>query len=152
LAKSVAAYLGIRSVAIETQREFIGRNLGTNVIGLMDLLASYPSPQSLRPWEQDRLIIKTIQAFKGRYRSPYRRRIEFPIRPETPSQERDALQAILTSLGADGIPDTVAYLTEEEIAGSMADLEQLGYRREAIMAALAMPPQPIDYRHFSFSP
>ena len=150
LVGSVAAHLGIRSVTTETKREFIGRSLNTNVISLMDLLASYPSPQSLRPWEQDRLIIKTLQVLKGRYRSPYQRRIEFPVRNETPPQERDALQAILQSLGTDGIPDTVAYLTEEEITGSMAGLEQLGYHRETIMAALAMPPQPIDYRHFSF--
>jgi hypothetical protein len=151
LVRSVASHLGIRSVTVETQREFIGRSLGTNVISLMELLASYPSPQSLRPWEQDRLIIRTLKAFSGQYRSPYRRRIEFPIRNETPSQERETLQTILASLGEDGIPDTVAYLAEEEIMGSMADLEALGYDRDTIMAALAMPPQPIDYRHFFFS-
>jgi len=151
LVRSMASYLGIRSVTVETQREFIGRNLGTNVISLMELLASFPSPQSLRPWEQDRLILKTIQAFGGQYRSPYQRRIEFPIRNETPPQERETLHAILKSMGTDGIPDTVAYLTEEEIMSSMAGLEQLGYDREPIMAALSMPPQPIDYRHFSFS-
>jgi hypothetical protein len=151
LVESVAAYLGIRSVTVETQREFIGRSLGTNVISLMELLAAYPSPRSLKPWEQDRLILRTIQTLKEKYRSPYRRRIEFPIRNETPAQEREALQTILQSLGTDGIPDTVAYLTEEEITGSMAGLEQLGYQRETIMAALAMPPQPIDYRHFFFA-
>jgi len=151
LVRSMASHLGIRSVTVETQREFIGRCLGANVISLMELLAAYPSPQSLKPWEQDRLILKTIQTFQGQYRSPYRRRIEFPIRNEAPPQERDALQAIVKSLGTDGIPDTVAYLTEEEIMSSMAGLEQLGYYRESIMAALTMPPQPIDYRHFSFS-
>jgi hypothetical protein len=152
LMESVATYVGIRAVTIETQREFIGRSLGTNVISLMDLLASYPSPRSLQPWEQDRLLIRTIQAFKGRYRSPYHRRIEIPIRNETPPQERESLKAILQALGTDGIPDTVAYLTEEEIISSMAGLEQLGYHRDTIMAVLATPPQPIDYRHFFFSP
>jgi len=150
LMKSVAAYLGVRSTTVETQREFIGRSLGTNVISLMELLAAYPSPQSLRPWEQDRLILRTIQTLKDRYRSPYRRRIEFPIRSETPAQERAALETIVRSLGTDGIPDTVAYLTEEEVTGAMAGLEQLGYHRDVIMAALAIPPQPIDYRHFFF--
>ena len=150
LMRSVAAYLGVRSTAVETQREFIGRSLGTNVISLMELLAAYPSPQSLRPWEQDRLILRTIQTLKDRYRSPYRRRIEFPIRNETPAQERAALETIVRSMGTDGIPDTVAYLTEEEVTGAMAGLEQLGYHRDVIMAALAIPPQPIDYRHFFF--
>jgi len=150
LMESVAAYLSIRSVTVETQREFIGRSLGTNVISLMDLLAAYPSPRSLQPWEQDRLIIKTIQVLKGKYRSPYQRRIEFPLRNETPAQEREMLQKVLQALGTDGIPDTVAYLTEEELIGSLAGLEQLGYHRETILAALATPPQPIDYRHFFF--
>ncbi len=150
LVRSIAAYLGIRQVTVENQREFIGRSLGTNVISLMELLASYPSPRSLKPWEQDRLILKTIQTFQGQYRSPYQRRIEFPIRNETPPGEREALEAIVQSMGTEGIPDTVAYLTEEEIMSSMAGLEQLGYYRESIMAALTMPTQPIDYRHFSF--
>ena len=116
-----------------------------------DLLACYPAPRSLQPWEQDRLIIKTIHALKGRYRSPYRRRIEFPIRPETPPDERKALEDMLRSLGEDGIPDTVAYVTEAELAGTMGELERLGYHRDTIMAALATPLQPIDYRHFFFA-
>jgi hypothetical protein len=148
LVESVASYLGIKAVTIETQREFVGRSLGANVISLMDLLACYPAPKALQPWEQDRLIIKTIRALKGSYRSPYRRRIEFPIRKETPPDERKALEDMLRSLGEDGIPDTVAYVTEEELADTMGELETLGYRRETIMAALAAPPQPIDYRHF----
>ncbi len=150
LVGSVASYLGIKAVTIETQREFVGRSLGANVISLMDLLACYPAPKSLQPWEQDRLIIRTIRALKGSYRSPYRRRIEFPIREETPQDERKALEDMLRSLGEDGVPDTVAYLTEEELAGTMGELEQLGYNRDTIMAALATPPQPIDYRHFFF--
>lgn len=150
LVQAVAAYLGIRSVTIETQSEFVGRSLATNVISLMDLLACYPSPKSLQPWEQDRLIVRTIRALKGSYRSPYRRRIEFPIRKETPEAERSALEDMVRSLGEDGVPDTVAYLTEEELVGAMGELTQLGYQRETIMAALAMPPQPIDYRHFFF--
>lgn len=152
LVEAVATYLGLGPVTIELQREFVGRHLGTNVISLMDLLATYPSPRSLKPWEQDRLIIQTIRVLNDRYRSPYRRRIEFPIRPETPAAEREALESILAELGTEGIPDTVAYLTEEELTGSMAELERLGYERTAVLAALAMPAQPIDYRHFFFSP
>lgn len=152
LVEAVASYLGIKNVTIETQREFVGRNLGTNVISLMDLLASYPSPRSLKPWEQDRLILKTIRVLNDRYRSPYRRRIEFPIRPETPAAEREALEGLVRELGTQGIPDTVAYLTEEEVLGAMGELEQLGYDRAAVMAALAMPPQPVDYRNFFFAP
>lgn len=152
LVEAVASYLGIKAVTIESQREFVGRQLGTRVISLMDLLASYPSPRSLKPWEQDRLILKTIRVVNDRYRSPYRRTIDFPIRPDTPEAERETLEALIRDLGTEGVPDTVAYLTEEELLGAMSELERLGYEREAVMAALAMPPQPVDYRHFFFAP
>src|SRR5947199_7689165 len=62
LVEEVAKHLGIRSVTIEPQREFVGRSLRTNVISLMDLLATYPSAGSLKPWEQDRLILRIVRA------------------------------------------------------------------------------------------
>jgi hypothetical protein len=152
LVEAVAAYLGIRPVTVESQRAFVGRHVGARVISLMDLLASYPSLRSLRPWEQDRLLIQTIEVLNQRYRSPYQRRIEIPLRPDTPPAERGALEELLQHLGTGGVPDTVAYLTEEEILGSMDALERLGYERSAVMAAVAMPPQPIDYRHWFWAP
>ena len=145
---AVATHLGARSVTIESQREYIGRTLGANVISLMDLLAAYPSPKSLQPWEQDRLILKTMRAFGESYHSPYQRRIEFPLRKETPPEEREALQAILLSLKRDGVPDTVAYITESEVFEVIGELENLGYDRELIKAALTAPPQEIEYCHF----
>jgi hypothetical protein len=148
LLQAVAAYLGFRSVNIEAQRAFVGRQLGTNVISLMDLLATYPSGRTLKPWEQDRLLIQTLGVLNQRYRSPYQRRIEIPLRPDTPPAERGALEKLLQQLGTGGVPDTVAYLTEEEILGSMDALEQLGYERSAVTLALAQPPQAIDYRHW----
>jgi len=151
LVKSVSAYQGITTTTIEAQRAFVGRSLQTKVVSLMDLLASYPSPRSLQPWEQDRLIIRTLHALKPFYHSAYRRPIEFPLRHETPAAERPALQALVNALGPNGVPDTVAYLTEQELAGAMADLEALGYVRELVLAAQGMPVQPIDYRHFFFA-
>jgi hypothetical protein len=148
LMEAVATHLGARSVTIESQREYVGRTLGTNVISLMDLLAAYPSPKSLQPWEQDRLILKTMRALGESYHSPYQRRIEFPLRKETPPEEREALQAILLSLKRDGVPDTVAYITESEVFEVIVELENLGYDRELIKAVLTAPPQGIEYCHF----
>jgi hypothetical protein len=86
------------------------------------------------------------------YESPYERNLNFPLREEMPPQERDALQATLSSLNRHGVPDTVAYLTEEELARAQSDLEEIGYDRESIHMVLGAPPAPIDYCHFFFRP
>ena len=152
LVEEVAKHLGIRSVTIESQREFVGRNMGTNVISLMDLLATYPSAGSLRHWEQDRLILRTVRALNERYHSPYERRIEFPFQQDMPAEERATLESLVLSLKRDGVPDTIAYLTEEELFGSIGELEALGYDRQAMRAVLMAEPSTVEYRHLFWHP
>ena len=116
LAEAVAKQLEAGTMTIESQREFVGRSLGTNVLTLMDLIATHPSAGTrMAPWEQDRLMLKTLRALNETYRSPYARHLDFPIPLEMPPEEREALQALVRSLTPTGIPDTVAYLTEEEL-------------------------------------
>ena len=151
LIEAVAKQLGVAKVGLETQREFVGRSLNTNVLTLVDLLAVHPSAgEAMQPWQQDRLTIKTIRALNDTYQSPYRRTLDFSLDTATPEEEREALQGTILSLKPDGIPDTVAYVTEEELNAAMTSLEELGYDREAILLALNAPPAPVEYRHFSF--
>jgi hypothetical protein len=150
LVEAVARYLGFTEVMLEPQREFVGRSLNTNVITLMDLLAVHPSASpKLQRWEQDRLVLKTIKALNETYRSPYRRRIDFPLPKDAPLDERETLNALLLSLKDDGIPDTVAYITEEELAHARRDLEAIGYDPDTIDVALHAPPGPVEYYHFA---
>jgi len=86
------------------------------------------------------------------YESPYQRKIEFPLRSEMPAEERDATQAMLLSLKPNGVPDTIAYVTEEELSQAQPELEDLGYEREAVLMALGAPPSPVEYYHFSCRP
>ena len=102
--------------------------------------------------ESDAFILETIKAINTSYHSPYQRTIDFPIRETTPPDGREKLEEILRSFQLGGVPDTIAYLTEDEVWGAMQELGQLGYEREGIRAALTAPPQPVDYYHFSFSP
>lgn len=153
LLEMVAKHLGVSAVATEHQREFVGSRLRTNVITLMDLLACHPiAGTKVQPWELDRLTIRTIKALDTVYESPYERTLDFPLREEMPPQERDALQATLSSLNRHGVSDTVAYLTEEELVRAQSDLEEIGYDRESIQMVLGAPPAPIDYCHFFFRP
>ena len=150
LVESVAKHLGLAETTIEPQREFVGRSLDTNAITLMELFATHPSAgPNLQPWEQDRLVLKTIRALNETFESPYCRRLEFPLSTNMPPEERETLGAILRSLKDNGIPDTVAYVTEDELIRAQGDLEDLGYEIEAIKMALQVPPSPIEYCHFS---
>lgn len=148
LAEAVAKQLGAGTMTIESQREFVGRSLGTNVLTLMDLIATHPSAGTrMAPWEQDRLMLKTLRALNETYRSPYARHLEFPIPLEMPQEERETLQALVRSLTPTGIPDTVAYLTEGELSLASKDLEAIGYDPQSFMIALTAPPSPVDYFH-----
>ena len=153
LAEAVAKQLEAGSMTIESQREFVGRSLGTNVLTLMDLIATHPSAGTkMAPWEQDRLMLKTLHSLNETYRSPYARRLDFPIPLEVPPEEREALQALVRALTPTGIPDTVAYLTEEELTLASKDLEDIGYDPQSFMIALTAPPSPVDYFHASVLP
>jgi hypothetical protein len=150
LIEAVAKHLGLKQTTLEPQREFVGRSLNTNVITLMDLLATHPSAgPKLQPWEQDRLVLKTIRALNETFESPYRRRLAFPLGTTIPPEERETLGAILRSLKDTGIPDTVAYVTEEELTRAQRDLEDIGYDPDTIAMALSAPPSPIEYCHFA---
>jgi hypothetical protein len=153
LAEAVAKHVEAGTMIIESQREFVGRSLGTNVLTLMDLISTHPSAgTAMALWEQDRLMLKTIRALNETYRSPYARNLDFPVPLQAPSQEREALQALVRSLAPTGIPDTVAYLTEEELALASKDLEDIGYDTQSFMIALTAPPSPVDYFHAFVQP
>lgn len=150
LVDAVAKHLGLKQMTFEPQREFVGRSLTTNVITLMDLLATHPSAgPTLQAWEQDRLVLKTIRALNEIFESPYHRRLEFPLGANMPPDERETLGAIVRALKDNGIPDTVAYVTEEELTRAQKDLEEIGYDVDAIQMAMTAPPSPVEYCHFA---
>lgn len=153
LVEAVGSHLGFKQLALESQREFVGRSLNTNVLTLMDLLATHPTAGSkMEVWEQDRLILRTIGALNQTYQSPYGRQIEFAVRPEMPTEEREMLQALVRGLKSNGVPDTVAYLTEEELTAASKDLEAVGYDSQSFLIALTAPPSPVDYYHMAIRP
>ena len=146
---TVAKHLGAKELQIEPQREFIGRNLGANVMILTDILASHPELGRLTKWQQDRLVVQTLRALNQHYRSPYARTIQFPLSADMPESERATLESQLVELSPHGVPNTAAYLTEDEVMAALPDLEALEYDREGILMALHAPPAAIDYVHWN---
>jgi len=152
LLEDVAKQVGGR-VRVEPQKEFVGCNLGANVMSFMDVLASHPAVPRGGQWEVDRLIVQTIEAVNaGGYASPYERTIALPLAPETPDEPRRELERLLAGQPGHGIADTVAYVTEDEVLSVMDQLEALGYERHGIRNALMAPPQSVDYFHFWMGP
>jgi len=152
LCEVVAKHLGLRDISIESQNEFVGRELGKNVVTLVELLNTYPFPGKLKAWERDRLILQVLKAFSTVYTSPYRRTIDFPIRPDVPEPQRSELAALLRDLPPTGVPDAIAYLTEDEILAAVPDLEELGFPKHEIQELLAgqnLASPAIDYYRFS---
>lgn len=153
LVEAVSKHLGAGAVTVESQREFVGRSLSTNVMTLMDLLAAHPAAGTkLQPWEQDGLVLKTIRALNETYESPYERSLDFPLRADMPQEQRETLRGILLSLKRTGVPDTVAYVTEEELTRAANDLEAIGYETDAIMMALTAPLSAVEYYHCAVAP
>jgi hypothetical protein len=151
LCEAVARHLGIRDVSIESQKEFVSRLLGHNLVTVIDLLDTYPFPGKLRAWERDRLVLQTLKILSACYESPYRRTIDYPLSAETPEPERTEIGALLQALPASGVPDTIAYVTEAEVLCALPELEPLGFPRDDVQAALrsSESTHPIGYYRFS---
>jgi hypothetical protein len=61
------------------------------------------------------------------------------------------MEALLKGLPATGVPDTIAYLSEEEVLGAITDLEALGFERARIQELLAAGVRrEIEYYRFAF--
>ena len=151
LLDAIARHVGFTTSDIEAQKEFVGRSLNTNVMSLMDLLATHPTSCELKGWEQDQLVLRTIRVLNDTYHSPYRRTLDFPLSKGTPPEKREGLEGIILSLKPDGVPDTIAFLTEEELMAAATDLEAIGYDRDLMQTALLAPPQGVDYYHHFLS-
>ena len=153
LCEAIAGHLSLKGVTVQPQKEFVALQLGKNVLTLPELLNTYPFPGKLKAWERDRLILRTLELLSRVYSSPYRRTIDFPIRPDAPETERAEMIRIMHDLSSRAVPDTTAYLTEDEVLATLPALESLGFSKEGIQDLLADPneaPPHIDYYRFSF--
>ncbi|MBH0182492.1 MAG: hypothetical protein HP490_12690 [Nitrospira sp.] len=77
-------------------------------------------------------MLKTIKALNETYESPYSHALAYPLGRDMPPEERETLKGMLLSLKRQGVPDTVAYLTEEELTRAAKDLETVGYDPDSL--------------------
>ena len=138
-------------MTIESQREFVGRSLGTNVFTLMDFIGD----PSFRRQENGAVGTRPADAqdHQGIERDLSESLCDddrFSHSVQTcRSEEREACHTLVQGLKPTGIPDTIAYLTEEELGQASKDLEEVGYDPQLFHIALTAPPAPVDYFHVS---
>ncbi len=149
--EEIGRHLAAKTLVVESQRDFVGNRLGGNVLTVMDLLAAHPHLPDPNSWEFDALVVRTLEAMNTCYTSPYKRTIEFPLRDTIPTKEKADLSEILSCLKPQGLPDTIAYVTEAEVRDAQSALEKLGYDDQGIRMILQAPPQLVDYTHFFLS-
>jgi len=149
LIAEVAQAVGFADVQLEHQHDFVGRNLSENVLSALELVQVHPKISRMEPWDADLLMLQTLQALNASYRSPYKDQMDYPAMPGTPKKQRKQIAELAKNLSATGVPDTVAYITESEVAESAGRLKKLGYGERDLKAAFDRTTQPIAFGHMT---
>jgi hypothetical protein len=150
LLQEVGRKIGFSEVNKEYQNDFVKRSLDAEVSGVVDLVQNHPQVANMPGWDRDILMLRTLQALNTVYHSPYSGKLEYPAMPGTPKKQRKQISQLVKNLSARGVPDTVAYVTKEEVFAALKPLKKLGYREKDIEAAFHSPPQPVSFIHIQF--
>jgi len=145
LLAEVGKAAGFTDVAWEPQHDFVSRNLEDPVISLVELVQNHPRAGELAPWDVDVLMLQTLHSLNSHYRSPYAQTMDYPTLPGTPKKQRKLIKELLKKLSPRGVPDTVAYITESEVAAAAKTLRKIGYREIDLQKAFRPPPAPIRF-------
>jgi len=151
LLQEVGNRLGYKNIDKEYQHDFIGRFLQEKVASLVEVMQSHPQVPQMASWDRDVLMLQTLNAINGTYRSPYKNKIEYPPGPGTPKKQRKLISQLAKNLSPHGVPDTVAYVTESEIFSAMKLLKKLGYREKGLQMAFHQAPPAVSFVKISFS-
>lgn len=147
LMEEVARFVGFREVTKEAQYTYVERQLGEQVVSLIEIVETHTHFESLTMEERDLLVLKTLHVLNSKYRSPYARDLGW-AQPETDSVEKKRItRDLATSLDPYGVPDTVAYISYDIITSVMNELEELGYARERIPDLFENREKKTDYFH-----
>ena len=150
LLQEVGREIGFSEVNREYQNDFVKRSLDAEVLGVVDLVQNHPQVANMPGWDRDILMLRTLQALNAVYHSPYSGKLEYPPMPGTPKKQRKQILQLVKNLSARGVPDTVAYVTKEEVFAALKPLRKLGYREKDIETAFHSPPQPVSFIHIQF--
>jgi hypothetical protein len=96
-------------------------------------------------------MLSTLNALNTVYRSPYSGKLNYPALEGTPKKQRKQIALLAKNLSSRGVPDTVAYVTRDEVLAALKPLRKLGYREKDIQSAFQSPPSAVSFIHTQFS-
>ena len=151
LLENIGRSLGFADITREYQNQFVAKDLGSDVVSLVDLVQNHPHVASMAPWDRDVLMLSTLNALNTVYKSPYSGKLNYPAMEGTPKKQRKQIAQLAKNLSSRGVPDTVAYVTREEVLSALRPLRKLGYREKDIQTAFQTPPPGISFVHMQFT-
>ncbi len=150
LLEDIGRVIGFTQITREYQNQFVQKDLGSAVVSVVDLVQNHPQVGSMAPWDRDILLLGTLHALNSVYRSPYSGKLNYPAMPGTPKKQKKQIAQLAKNLSSRGVPDTVAYVTLEEVQAAFKPLRKLGYREKDIQSAFQSPPPPVAFVHIQF--
>ena len=136
---------GFSSVEKEYQHSYVGRHLQDRVISLVELIQTHRDAPNMSSWDRDILMLETLNALNKVYKSDYQSRIKYTSMEGTPSSQQQQIKELVDQLNIDGVPDTVAYVTEKEVSQVSSDLALLGYHDQRYIPLFQGPTEPISF-------
>ncbi|HIE42279.1 MAG TPA: hypothetical protein EYP95_03450 [Nitrospinaceae bacterium] len=150
LLENMGRSIGFTNITSEYQNQFVQNDLGSIALSLVDLMQHHPRVVEMPPWDRDILMLSTLHALNTVYRSPYQGKLLYPVMEGTPKKQRKQIVQLAKNLSGRGVPDTVAYVTREEVLAALKPLRKLGYREKDIESAFNSPPPPVSFVHLQF--
>ena len=118
---------GFSSVEKEHQHSYVGRHLRDKVISVVELVQTHSDAPNMSSWDRDILMLKTLNTLNKAYKNHYQSEMKYTAMEGAPSSQQKQIKELAGKLSTNGVPDTVAYVTEKEVMKVSADLAELGY-------------------------
>jgi len=136
---------GFSSVEKELQHSYVGRHLQDKVISLVELVQTHRDAPNMPSWDRDILMLKTLNTLNKAYKSHYESKMKYTVMEGAPSHQQKQINDLVDKLSINGVPDTVAYVTENEIIQVSADLASLGYDEQLYAPLFQGSNEPISF-------
>ena len=136
---------GFSSVEKELQHSYVGRHLQDRVISLVELVQTHRDAPNMPSWDRDILMLKTLNTLNKAYKSHYESKMKYKAMEGAPSHQQKQINELVGKLSINGVPDTVAYVTENEVMQVSADLARLGYDEQLYAPLFQGSTEPISF-------
>ena len=141
----VGKKLGFQHTQVAYQHQRVSNHLNMPVVSVLEIVQEHPQAMEMEAWDRDVLMLETLHALGPGYNNPYPEKLKYPPLPDAPKKQKKRVAKLAQALKPNGVPDTVAYITETEVHTAFAKLRKIGYREKDLQRAFNQPPAPISF-------